>query len=154
MFWPYLVRPNNLVAVRSRKRWERGYVARIAGDTCDIYIRDWGFTARYPKSSLFALADRFKRLPWQSIPCGLSHVGPPKQTETWNTDTNVLMKILTENKKVIMKIKRAFDHDRAFVKLIIPSGTGIGGDDVTELLLRLGHVKRTREISVNVFPSI
>lgn len=64
------------------------------------------------------------------------------------------MKILAEDKEATIRIKLGVHNEAAFVELIIPSGTGIGGDDVAKLLRRLGHAKKTREIAVAVSPAI
>jgi len=72
---PDHVLPDELVAVREGKGWQREIVIQLGrGDLVTIALRDWGRAIQRPVHDIYILEDRFRELEWQAIPCGLAHV--------------------------------------------------------------------------------
>jgi len=74
---PDHILPDELVAVREGRGWQRGIVTQLGrGDLVTIALRDWGRAIQRPVHDIYILEDRFRELEWQAIPCGLAHVQP------------------------------------------------------------------------------
>jgi len=63
---PDYVLPDELVAVREEKGWQRGIVTQ--GDLVTVALRDWGRAIQRPVYDIYILEDRFRELEWQTIP--------------------------------------------------------------------------------------
>jgi len=97
---PHNLTTDTLVAVYTKRGWQRGTIARInEDDTVQVMFRDWGILKRHSKLQLYRLEKQFCEHNWFAIPCGLAYAGPTTPEAHWSHQTRELAKILAENQE-------------------------------------------------------
>lgn len=159
--WPDQIQEEEAIAIKEGGRWQRGLITRVNREKgrALVSLADWGQVTWRPFRDLYFLEERFMRLPWQAIACGLAHIAPPTPSKLWSSKTQALCRILAEGEEGWIQIKYPLWLGAALVELTI-----IGPKDdskiftkttnLREALLRLGHVKEEKKITIDTFPAV
>jgi hypothetical protein len=160
IMWPSEITQDQTVAVQHKDDWQRGVITRVnqSRGRALIALADWGLTIWKSYGQLFQLEKRFKELPWQAIACGLAHVAPPAPTSTWSLKTRALCRALAEEEDGWVRFKYPLGAGAALVDITIlgPSDGSIFNNMIhlREALIRLGHVRAEKKITVDTFPAV
>lgn len=155
-YWPQDIKEDEDVVIKENNRWRRGWIEKFnkATNMVKICLGDFGRTTWRPVHDIYYLDDRFRKLPWQAIACGLAHTGSVGHLNIWPDKTKDLCRILAENRKGWINIVYPLRRGAALVKLTVQSENFEGTYNLREMLLQLGHVQLTTRISMDVFPAV
>jgi len=152
---PHNLTTDTLVAIYTKKGWQRGYIARINEDeTVQVMLRDWGILKRHSNLQLYRLEKQFCEQNWFAISCGLAHAGPITQGAHWSHRTRELARILAEEQEGWFRIIKPVGKEAALVKLTIAPRQGLGCRDLLDDLVRVGHAEKREEAATAAHPSV
>jgi hypothetical protein len=158
--WPHEITEEALVAVRDRDEWQRGEIIRTnqARRRALIALGDWGRTVWKPYRELYHLEERFRKLPWQAIACGLAHTGPSIPSYRWPQKTRALCRILAEEEDGRVRFQYPLWPGAALVDITI---LGSRNEEMVHktihlrtALVELGHARVEKRVTVDTFPAI
>jgi hypothetical protein len=143
---PDHVIPNELVAVREGKHWQRGIVTRVeGGGTVEIALRDWGRVIRRSVLDIHILEDRFKEVEWKAIPCGLAHLQPVGSRPRWSRKARELTRVLIERQEGWMRIIQPIRSDAVLISLELRPENEYELNNLNKLLIQMGCAERSKE---------
>jgi hypothetical protein len=149
------IRPDEIVAVHDRRRWQRGVILNTYEDgTATIFLKDWARIIERPHCEIYQLEDRFREFEWRAIPCALAHTGPSPVKRIWPRRARELLRFLIEQREAWISIVGDVDEQAALVKMDIRNECGSGILDVKDILVKLGHAQDTERILEHAFPSV
>jgi len=152
---PDQVLPDELVAVREGKGWQRGIVTHLGkGDLVTIALRDWGRAIQRPVCDVYILEDRFRELEWQAIPCGLAHVQPVGARPRWPRKAKELTKLLLEKREGWMRILGSVRDEAAVIALELKRESIDEMSSLTDLLVGMGCAQYTDKKIAAAIPGI
>lgn len=152
---PDHILPDEIVAIREGKAWQRGIVTRIErGDKVTISLRDWGRTIQRPMFEIFTLEDRFRELPWQAIPCGLANIEPVGSRKRWPRRVIELTKTLLERREGWIRIQGSVGDEAAIVNYEPKRESDDELRDLKEMLVRMGCGQDSHVTMVPTVPGI
>lgn len=144
------------VVVKDRNTWRRGWVEKISRPSNMVRVRlgDYGWSIWRPAHEIYHLEDRFRSLSWQAFACGLAYTGSPTNATMWPEKTKDLCRILAEGHSGWINIILPLGKGVALVKLTVQNENHEGTYNFRDILLKLGHVELSTQISKDVFPSV
>lgn len=146
---------DEIVAVQEGRNWQRGIVTQIRGDaTVVISLKDWGRTIERPCFETFILANQFRELEWQAIPCALAYTGPDPSQNMWPRRTKELTKFLIDRRDGWISIAGNLRGEAALVRLEIKNECGTEIKSLKNILIDLGHAKHSERILETVRPVV
>lgn len=146
---------DEIVAVQEGRSWQRGVVTQIRGDaTAVITLRDWGRTIERPCFETFILANQFRELEWQAIPCALAYTGPDPARNMWPRRTKELTRFLIDRRDGWISITGNLRGEAALVRLEIKNECGTEVKSLKNILIDLGHAKHSEKILESALPSV
>jgi len=149
------IKPDEIVAVHDRHRWQRGVVLDTHEDgTATILLKDWARVIERLFSDIYQLEDRFRDLEWRAIPCALAHIGPCPVRRVWPRRARELLKFLIEQREGWITIVGDIEEQAALVKLETKNDCGSEVLDVKDILMKLGHARDTANILESAYPSV
>ncbi|KYN08460.1 Tudor domain-containing protein 5 [Cyphomyrmex costatus] len=152
---PDYVLPDECVAVREGKTWQRGVIINLADrTTATIALRDWGRVIRRPISEIYILEDKFRELNWQSIPCGLAHLCPVGSRSRWSRKSRALTKLLLGQREGWMRILEPIQNHAAVITLELKRESEDEMSSLKEMLIATGCAQHTDEKIVSAIPGI
>lgn len=153
---PYFVKEDDVVAVPTKRGWQRAIVIRFNDDddTVQLMMRDWGAFKRHSKNELYRLENHFREPAWHAIPCGLAYAGPTTQGSNWSETTRRLTRTLAENREGWFRIIKPVKNEGALIRLSIIRRKGEFARDLLQDLINLGEVERTTTPAVTVYPTV
>jgi len=152
---PDHILPDELVAVREGKGWQRGIVTQLgSGDLVTIALRDWGRAIQRPVHDIYILEDRFRELEWQAIPCGLAHVQPIGGKSRWPRRAKELTRILLEKREGWMRILGSIRDEAAVIALELRRESMDEMSSLTDLLVGMGCAQYTDKEIAAAIPGI
>ena len=159
--WPKQIKEEEIIAVKEKEKWQRGLIVRVdqTRGMALIALADLGRTTWKLFKDLYFLEERFKKLSWQAIACGLAHIAPPAPTDTWAAKTRTLCRLLAEGEKGWIRIKYPLWPGAALVDLTIigPKNNSIIHKTIhlKEALIYLGHAREEKDkVTVDTFPAV
>lgn len=135
---PDHVQPGELVAIREGRRWQRGIIERVSGDTATILLRDWGQIVTRDLFECYTLEDRFREVHWKAIPCGLAYIKPIGSGIYWPDRVNVLTKHLIEGREGTIQIHGSHADEAAAVSFEAVRQSEDEINNLKDLLIRMG----------------
>jgi len=136
---PDHILPDELVAIREGKGWQRGIVTQVGkGDLVTVALRDWGRTIQRPVYDMYLLEDRFRELEWQAIPCGLAHIQPIGGRSRWPRRARELTRLLLEKREGWIKILGSIRDEAAIIALEVKRESMDEMSSLTDLLVEMG----------------
>lgn len=154
-FPPDRVLPDELVAIREGRGWQRGIVLELVDNrTARIALRDWGRIIRRPISEIYQLEDKFRELEWQGIACGLAYTTSCMPGKEWTRKTREITKLLAERCDGWISIRGTVGDEAALVKLDVKIESGSDHINLKEALVRLGSARHSEKIKAGPQPSI
>jgi len=149
---PDHVLPDELVAVREGKGWQRGIVLKLErGDQVTVALRDWGRAIQRSVHDMYILEDRFRELEWQAIPCGLAHIRPIGARSRWPRKAKELTRLLLEKREGWMRILGSIRDEAAIIALELKRESEDEMGSLNDLLIGMGCAQYTdREIAAAV----
>lgn len=146
---------DEIVAVQEGRKWQRGIVTQIRGDaTVVITLRDWGRTIERPCFETFTLANQFRELEWQAIPCALAYTAPDPSRNMWPRRTNELTRFLIDRRDGWISITGNLRGEAALVRLEIKNECGTEIKSLKNILIDLGHAKHSERVLEAARPSV
>lgn len=143
---PNDIKPDEIVAVHDRRKWQRGVILSTHGDeTATILLKDWARIIERPFCEIYQLEDRFRDLAWRAIPCALEHTGPCPIRRVWPRRARELLKFLIEQREGWISITRGIEEEAALVKLETKSECGGEMLNIKDILIKLGHARHTEK---------
>jgi len=152
---PDHVLPDELVAVREGKGWQRGIVTQLGkGDLVTIALRDWGRAIQRPVYDIYILEDRFRELEWQAIPCGLAHIQPIGASSRWPRKARELTRLLLEKREGWIRILGSIRDEAAIIALELRRESMDEMSSLTDLLVGMGCAQYTNKEIAAALPGI
>jgi len=152
---PDHVLPDELVAVREGKGWQRGIVIELGrDDLVTIVLRDWGRAIQRSVHDVYILEDRFRELEWQAIPCGLAHIQPVGAKLRWPRKAKELTKLLLEKREGWMRILGSIKDEAAIIALELKRESMDEMSSLTDLLVGMGCAQHTSKEIAAAIPGI
>jgi len=152
---PDHILPNEIVAVREGKGWQRGIVTQLGtGDMVTIALRDWGRAIQRPYHDIYILEDRFRELEWQAIPCGLAHIQPVGARARWPRRAKELTKLFLERREGWMRILGSIREEAAVIALELRRESMDEMSSLTDLLIGMGCAQHTDKEIAPAIPGI
>lgn len=152
---PHSVREDDVVAVPTKRGWQRAIVIRFnQDDTVQLMLRDWGALKRHSKYHLYRLENHFREPAWFAIPCGLAYAGPTRRGLRWSTTARTLTRVLAENREGWFNIIKPIKEEGALIRLSIVRKREEFARDLLQDLIDLGEAKKTSTPAVIVYPTV
>jgi len=152
---PDHVLPDELVAVREGKGWQRGIVTQLGkGDLVTVALRDWGRAIQRPVYDIYILEDRFRELEWQAIPCGLAHIQPIGGRPRWPRKARELTRLLLEKREGWIRILGSIRDEAAIIALELKRESLDEMGSLTDLLIGMGCAQYTDNKIAAAMPGI
>jgi len=152
---PDHVLPDEIVAVREGKGWQRGIVTQLSrGDMVTIALRDWGRAIQRPYHDIYILEDRFRELEWQAIPCGLAHVQPIGARTRWPRKARELTRLFLTKREGWIRILGPIRDEAAIIALELKRESMNEMGSITDLLVGMGCAEYTDNKIAAAIPGI
>ncbi|KYN14509.1 hypothetical protein ALC57_13278 [Trachymyrmex cornetzi] len=152
---PYRVLPDELVAIREGKTWQRGVVVRLESkNMVTVALRDWGRIIQRPIEDMHVLEDRFRELNWQAIPCGLDHLCPIGARSRWPRRSRELTRLLLERREGWMRIIRSIENEGAVITFEPRRESEDEMSSLKNLLISMGCAQHRRRNIINKLDKI
>jgi len=150
---PDHVKEGEVVAIKEGRGWQRGLVIRHNRDGMAlISLRDWGRIER-STCEIYLLEDRFRQLPWQGIPCGLTYTGLISGN-TWSRKVRELTKLLLDRQEGWITILGTLKDEAILVKVKVQSEQKNNDINLKETLILLGYAQDYEQKRVGAYHSI
>lgn len=140
---PDKIKLDDIVAVREGEKWQRGIVSSIEDRLVRVTLRDWSRTVKRPIYQLYELEDRFRKLEWQAIPCGLAHIRPTGTNSKWPRKVNKILQSFLKKRESWMRIQKPIMDEAAAITLIVKRAGKIGADDLKDMLIQKKYAEFT-----------
>jgi len=152
---PDHVLPDELVAVREGRGWQRGIVTQLGrGDLVTVALRDWGRAIQRSVCDLYILEDRFRELEWQAIPCGLAHIRPTEGRPRWPRKARELTRLLLEKREGWIRILGSIRDEAAIIALELKRESLDEMSSLTDMLIGMGCAQYTDNKIAVAMPGI
>ncbi|KYN10238.1 hypothetical protein ALC57_17636, partial [Trachymyrmex cornetzi] len=145
------VLPDELVAVREGKTWQRGVVGRLESkNMVTVALRDWDRIIQRPIEDMHVLEE----LNWQAIPCGLAHLCPVGAKSRWPRRSRELTRLLLERREGWMRIIRSIADVSAVITFEPRRESEDEMSSLKNLLISMGCAQHTDDEIVPTIPSV
>jgi len=151
------VLPNEIIAVREGKGWQRGIVIQLGtGDMVTVALRDWDRAVQRPYHDIYIyiLEDRFRALEWQAIPCGLAHIQPIGARSRWPRRAEELTRLFLEKREGWIRILGSIRDEAAIIALELKRESMDEMSSLTDLLVGMGCAQYTDSKIAAAIPGI
>ncbi|XP_018377811.1 PREDICTED: uncharacterized protein LOC108770628 [Trachymyrmex cornetzi] len=147
--------PDESVAVREGKTWQRGVVVRLESkNMVTVALRDWGRIIQRPIEDMHVLEDRFRELNWQAVPCGLAHLCLVGARSRWPRRSRDLTRLLLERREGWMRIIRSIADESAVITFEPRRESEDEMSSLKNLLISMGCAQHTDDEIVPTIPGV
>lgn len=137
---------NEPIAIREGQGWRRGLIIDGIEENgmTTVALRDWGRVARRQTTEIYTLENRFRKLGWQGIPCGLAHL---RSTfgKLWSLRAKETIRILIEKQEGWINILGTLEDEAALVKLQVKNEAK-NEIKIKEIMILLGYGEHCDDI--------
>lgn len=145
---PHALKVGKVVAIKSNERWQRGLIKRINKVTrmALILLNDIGLQICQPLDEIYFLENKFMKLPWQAIACGLPWIRPLIPTWRWPEDSNKICRLHTEDSEGWIRIIRPLWEGAALIHYDRYCDMRKVHHSMRTFLFRLGLAQQSHEL--------